>query len=295
MLEKLIQSDGPPVLCLEVNPPHGVILDSIFKRLSDLPDGLDYFNITDSALARMKMAAIPFAAMLKDRFEIEPLVNVSCRDRNLIALQGDLLAAWTAGIQSVVALTGDAMSVGDSPEGKGVFEINSVGLLNTISKLNSGIDISGKKLNGAPYIVPGVVVNPNARNMAAELRRLEKKKQAGAMYALSQPVYDADSAVEFFTEVKKIGISTLVGLMPFKNAESALRVLDSVPGIRFSEKIEAELRTRDQKEDLSQFFIENALEMSEQLQPHVRGFHLICGTTPKLAIKLLKRLVEHYR
>ena len=179
-LAKLLSSGEKPLLSLEVNPPHGVEFESILQRLEGRLEGVDLFNVTDSALARMRFAAIPFASLLKNRFGLEPLVNISCRDRNLIAIQGDLLAAWALGIRSVVALTGDAVSVGDSPERKGVFEVNSVGLLKVIAKLNSGYDLAEKPLSGGTAFVPGVVVNPNAKNAAAELRRLDKKREAGA-------------------------------------------------------------------------------------------------------------------
>jgi 5,10-methylenetetrahydrofolate reductase len=150
---------GRPVICLEVNPPRGVDLDPIFTRLEGHIDGLDFFNVTDSALARMKCASLPFAAMLKQRFGVEPLVNLSCRDRNVIALQGELLAAWMMGVRSIVALTGDAVSIGDLPSAKGVFEVNSVGLLQIVEKLNSGYDLAGNELKGAPHFWPGAVVN----------------------------------------------------------------------------------------------------------------------------------------
>src|SRR5689334_4471947 len=116
---------GIPFLCLEVNPPRGTDLTAIFQRLDGNIDGIDFLNVTDSALARMKCGALPFASLLKQRYGIEPLVNLACRDRNIIALQSDLLGGWILGVRSVVALTGDAVTVGDLPETKGVFEVNS--------------------------------------------------------------------------------------------------------------------------------------------------------------------------
>ena len=130
-LEKLKKNNNvkkSAFVCFEVNPPKGTDLSKIFDRLANRVDGIDFFNITDNALARMKMAALPFASLIKERFRIEPLVNVTCRDRNSIALQSDLLAGYALGVRSVVALTGDAISVGDNVQAKAVFEMNSVGL-----------------------------------------------------------------------------------------------------------------------------------------------------------------------
>ena len=171
ILNKNFKNTSKKLLCIEVNPPKGTDLEAIFKRLDQHLTHVDFFNITDSALARMRMSPLPFAAKLKERYGVEPMVNISCRDRNLLALQADLLSGWMMGVHSVVALTGDALSVGDNPDRKGVFEVNSVGLLNAIETLNSGQELAGNKLKGAPNFSPGVVVNPNARNSNAELKK----------------------------------------------------------------------------------------------------------------------------
>ena len=295
-LEKLRQAvnggEGKPLLCIEVNPPRGVDVEEVFQRLEGKLKGIDLFNVTDSALARMKFAALPFASLLKAHFEIEPLVNLSCRDRNLIAIQGDLLAAWATGIRSIVALTGDAVTIGDSPDRKGVFEVNSIGLLNTIYKLNSGSDVSGNALKSAPAFYPGVVVNPNARNQAAELKRLARKKDAGALYALSQPVFDEALSLSFFEKAKEMGIPILMGLLPFKSSRAALSVADLVPGIKISERIIEVLKDKGEEQDLSDFFIEQCLSLAKLNRKHVSGFHIISGVTPKLALRLARHLVE---
>ena len=169
-LEELYQGrrlDGQPFLCLEVNPPRGTEVEPIFTRLDGHLKGVDFLNVTDSALARMKMAALPFGSLLKAHTGVEVLVNFSCRDRNTIAIQSDLLAGWATGVRSIIALTGDAVTVGDAPETKAVFELNSVGLLKLIAKLNSGHDIVGQPIKGTPNFNLGVVVNPNARNGSA--------------------------------------------------------------------------------------------------------------------------------
>lgn len=253
-------------------------------------DRIDFINVTDSALARMKLAAIPFASIIKQRLQIETLVNVSCRDRNLIALQADLLAGWALGVRSVVALTGDAVTIGDSPDRKGVFEVNSVGLLHAIAQLNEGRDLAGNELKGAPFFVPGAVANPNARNLAAEVRRLRKKKDAGACYVLTQPVFDVEVALRFIEAAGEVDIPILLGLLPLKNAQAAERI-SKVPGIRVSDEMLRHIQARGEG-DLSEFFINHCLAIADRMRGLVRGFHVVSGVTPLLGLTLARRLGE---
>lgn len=278
------------LLCLEVNPPRGVDLEPIFARLDGNVEGIDFLNVTDSALAKMRMGALSFAALLKHRYNIEPLVNLSCRDRNVIALQSDLLAGWASGIRSIIALTGDAVSIGDMPDAKGVFEVNSVGLLHLVQALNEGKDLAGNKLTGIPNYLTGVVVNPNAKNASAEIRRLSKKREAGACYALSQPVFDEESSQNFFREASAIGIPIFVGLLPFKSGQSLLSIT-RIPGIRISERLTV-MASTDSGSDLSEFSIEHSVKIAQSCAPYVRGYHVISGATPKLALQLIHRLKE---
>lgn len=291
MIESLIDAtngSGEPLLCLEVNPPRGVDVEMVFERIEGRAALLDFFNVTDSALARMRMAPVPFAAQLKQRFSRPALVNLSCRDRNLIALQGDLLAAYSMGIATPVALTGDAVSVGDSPERKGVFEVNSLGLLKAIATLNSGVDLAGNSLTGKPNFRPGVVVNPNVRNPTSEIKRLQRKKDAGATFALSQPVFDLEVARVFFDEMRDFHIPIMLGLLPFKRLES-LNFMSNIPGIKVSDKLIAKCEQFAGK-DLGDFAIDHCVSLAEGLKPYVCGFHVVSGTTPKLALELVEAL-----
>jgi len=291
-LQKIAGGSPQPLLCLEVNPPRGVHYDDILQRLENRVAGVDFFNVTDAALAKMRLAAFPFAAVLKRHFGIEPLVNFSCRDRNVIALQAELLGAWIMGLHAVVALTGDAVTVGDSPDVKGVFEVNSIGLLHIIQSLNSGKDINGHELKGSPGFFPGVVVNPNARNPAAELKRLARKKEAGARYALSQPVFDEESSGSFFRETAAMGIPVFMGLLPLKNTAAA-RGAAAIPGIRLSQSLTEQL---DQGErDLSSVSIDLCLRLAHLNREFVSGYHVVSGSSPRLGLELAGELAKYIK
>ena len=276
-----------PLLCLEVNPPRGTDVQGVLDRYASL-DRIDFVNVTDCALAKMKLSGLAFGALFKQRFGIEPLVNLSCRDRNVIALQADLLGAWSLGVRSIVALTGDAVTVGDLPDAKGVFEVNSIGLLNIVKALNDGRDLAGGELRGRPEFVPGVVVNPNARNRDAEVRRLTRKREAGGVYSLSQPVFDVGQAVSFFEAAAGIGIDNFVGLMPFKSAR-AFEAVAKIPGIKIPEHLILKARGLAEA-DVPEFSIDLALEIAQKTLPFVRGFHVISGGSPLLAVELTNRL-----
>ena len=284
---------GKALLCLEINPPKGVQTNLIEERLTaEVLSGLDFLNITDNALAVMRMAALPFAAWLKQRFGIETLVNFSCRDRNVLGMQSDLLAAALYDIKSVVALTGDAISVGDHSDFKGVFEVNSVGVLEVLRALNSGLDRVGNPIVGKTEITPGVVVNPNVKNPAAELRKLGRKIEAGACYALSQPVFDESSSVAFFKEASQMGIPLFLGLMPIGSVKVA-RNLNRIPGLRLSSEIDNML-DRATDADLREYSLVLCERLAEINRPYVSGYHVVSGVTPKLALKLLAKLKQSF-
>lgn len=288
-IDQLLQNTprSRPLLCLEINPPRGTDVGAVLDRYVGL-QGVDFVNVTDSALAKMKLSGLVFGSLFKQRFGVEPLVNLSCRDRNVIALQADLLGGWSLGVRSIVALTGDAVTVGDMPDAKGVFEVNSIGLLSILKNLNNGKDLAGIELKGKTEFVPGVVVNPNARNRDAEIRRLVRKREAGGVYSLSQPVFDVEQALAFFEVAKDAGVDNFVGLLPFKTAK-AFEAVAKIPGIKVPEALVAKAHALPEQ-DVAAFSMDIACEIAERVRPFVRGFHVISGGSPLLAVNLCNRL-----
>ena len=289
-LEKLKKNNdntAKNLVCFEVNPPKGADVSAIFEKLAGKLEKIDFLNITDNALARMKMSAIPFAALIKQKFGLEPLVNLACRDRNSLALQSDLLAGDALGVRSIIALTGDAMSVGNNPQAKPVFEMNSVGLLELIAKLNAGYELSGSALNSKTSIISGCVANPNAKNVDAEVRKLEKKIAAGASYALTQPVFDLEAAAVFVDKVKDLNIQVLLGLMPFASAR-AIEGVQKIPGIKISKALQDLSNSSDLI--IKNKSIELSLEIVRENLGKIAGFHIISGANSALALDLAKEV-----
>ena len=287
------KSSNRHLLCLEINPPRGSDCTAILERLEGKLKGVDYFNVTDSALAKMRMSGIAFASILKQRFGIEPLVNFSCRDRNVISIQSDLLGGWALNIRSIIALTGDAVSIGDMPEAKGVFEVNSIGLLNIIEKLRSGKDLAENDLHGKTDYTAGAVVNPNVKNINPELKRLKRKMESGAKYALSQPVFDEENSYNFFKAASEIGINIFMGLLAFKSGKSAL-ALSKIPGIKLPQNI-IEIAEKSPDMDMSSFSLDHCLKLAKANKEFVQGYHVVSGATPKLALQLTERLADYIK
>ena len=177
------------VVTAELNPPKGTHVKPLLDHAERLKDRVDAFNLTDSHSARMSMAPLGVASLLADR-GIEPIMQVTCRDRNRIALQSDLLAAHALGVRNVLTMTGDTPAAGDHPDAKGVFDVDGIGLLRAVSALQSGEDLGGQSLRGAPEFCVGAVVNPGASDLQKELGRMRDKVAQGARFFQTQAVYD---------------------------------------------------------------------------------------------------------
>jgi len=232
-LWKKIQS-GQFVVCVEIDPPKGIALDRIFEQVERImaPGSVDAIDINSGAMARVGMDALVVAGALEAR-GVETVPHLTTRDQNIIGLQAGLLGAWTVGgVRNVLAVTGDPPSVGDYPETSGVYEVDSVGLVKVLNRLNQGTDWSGKTLGGSTNFTIGVAVNPVADDLDSEIERFHAKIEAGAHFAMTQPIFDPEHWHAF---VKKLGakppIPVLVGIWPLNSYKQALRLNNEVPGI----------------------------------------------------------------
>ena len=233
LLWRKIQS-GKFVVSVEIDPPKGTSIDRVLEQVKRVmaSDQVDAIDINSGTLARVGMDALVLAGAL-EAHGVETIPHLTTRDANIIGLQAMLLGAWTVGgVRNVLAITGDPPSLGDHPETSGVYEVDSVGLVKVLARLNQGTDWAGKNLGGATNFTIGVAVNPVADDLETEIQRFFAKVEAGAHFAMTQPIFDPEHWHAF---LKKIGgkspVPVLVGLWPLTSYKQALRLNNEVPGI----------------------------------------------------------------
>jgi methionine synthase / methylenetetrahydrofolate reductase (NADH) len=238
-LWKNIQA-GKFQVSVEIDPPKGIALERVYEQVEKIMScgKVDAIDINSGAMARVGMDALIVAGALEAR-GVETIPHLTTRDQNIIGLQAALLGAWTVGcIRNVLAITGDPPSVGDYPETSGVYEVDSVGLVKVLHRLNQGTDWSGKTLGGATNFTIGVAVNPVADNLDEEIARFVSKIEAGAHFAMTQPIFDPE---HWYTFLKKLGgkspIPVLIGIWPLNSYKQALRLNNEVPGIVIPESL----------------------------------------------------------
>ena len=225
---------GQFVVSVEIDPPKGVTLNRILEQVGRVMASgkVDSIDVNSGTLARVGMDALVLAGELESH-GFETIPHLTTRDANIIGLQAMLLGAWAVGgVRNILAITGDPPAVGDYPETTGVYELDSIGLVRVISHLNRGTDWAGKNLGGATNFTIGVAVNPVAEDLDQELRRFEAKVEAGAHFAMTQPIFDPEHWHQFLQRLGgKSPVPIIVGLWPLTSYKQALRLNNEVPGI----------------------------------------------------------------
>ncbi len=219
------------IVTVELDPPKGPDLTGILEQAGALAGKIDAVNIADSPMARMRMSPIALAAIVKERRRIETIFHLTCRDRNLLGLQSELLGAWALGVRTILALTGDPPEKGDHPNSTGVFDVDAVGLVGIAAALNAGHDLAGNAMNGATGFLIGVAVNPLADDRAREIGRFRQKVEAGAGFTQTQPIYDPAALDPFLEETASMGVPLLAGLLPIKSHRMLRYLEENVPGV----------------------------------------------------------------
>jgi homocysteine S-methyltransferase len=225
---------------VEIDPPKGVSLDRILEQVEKVMacGQVDAIDINSGTLARVGMDAIMLAGALEAR-GIETIPHLTTRDFNIIGLQAALLGAWSVGgVHNVLAITGDPPSLGDYPETSGVYEVDSIGLVRILARLNQGTDWAGKTLGGATNFTIGVALNPVADDLDYEIKRFHEKIEAGAHFAMTQPIFDPEHWHAF---LERLGgpcpVPVLVGVWPLTSYKQAVRLANEVPGIVIPESV----------------------------------------------------------
>ena len=223
-------NSGKFVVTSEIGPPKGTNLENMYHHIGLLKDKVHGMNVTDHQSSAMRFPSIGGCMAIKERGG-EPILQMTCRDRNRLALEAELLLAYTRGIRNVLCLTGDAIPVGDHKEAKGVFDLDSVQLLATIRQLESGKDLGGNDLDGAVEFCAGAIVTPEANPIEPQLVKFEKKIEAGAEFFQTQAIYDLDNFAKFMHHARQFPVKVLAGIVLLTSARMAKYMTENVPGI----------------------------------------------------------------
>src|SRR5690242_4463827 len=264
---------GEFVTSVEVLPPRGVdakkTLDSI-RLLKEA--GVDGVNIPDGARAQSRMSAIATAVLVEQQIGIESVLHYCCRDRNLLGMMSDLLGAAALGLRNILVITGDPPKMGPYPDATAVFDIDSIGLTNMVNKLNHGLDLGNNPIGEPTAFCIGVGVNPGAINLDEEIKRFEWKVEAGAQYAITQPVFDTGQLRDFLKRIEHVRIPIIAGIWPLVSYRNAEFLHNEVPGVRVTPSIMDRMRAASTiskeagREEGLKIARESLLEVRDEIQ-----------------------------
>ncbi|OEU62504.1 MAG: bifunctional homocysteine S-methyltransferase/methylenetetrahydrofolate reductase [Desulfuromonadales bacterium C00003094] len=227
-----------PVVTVELGPPKGLDCRKVLRGAEALAKaGADAISLTENPLARIRMGNIALASQIQQQADIEVIIHITGRDRNLIGLHSELLGAHLLGIRNVLAITGDPVAIGGEAGASSVFDLNSVGILQLLSSLNKGTTLLGAELGGTTQMLAGAAFNPNVADMSGQIRRMEKKIEAGARFVETQPVYSAEVMLEMLERLAPLNIPVLIGLMPLVSERNAEFLHNEVPGISLPDEV----------------------------------------------------------
>jgi len=258
----------------EIGPAKGTETGVLLEDASILRDRVDAINVTDMQSSVMRLGSVAVCHLLKD-MGVDPVLQVTCRDRNRLALQSDLLSAWVLGVRNVLSLTGDHPTLGDHPHAKAVFDLDSVSLLEVIGKLNSGLDMAGSELKGATGFLPGAVVNPGADTDAAldlQIMKMEKKIEAGARFFQTQAIYDLDIFEKFMKRVEGYKTKVLGGVILLKSPGMARFMNKNVAGVFVPEHL---IKAMADSKDKVKTSIEIAARLVKGMKDLCHGVHIM--------------------
>jgi methionine synthase / methylenetetrahydrofolate reductase (NADH) len=263
---------GKFVLGVELLPPRGFDARSIVERARTLKArGIDFVNIPDGQRAGARLSALSLAVLVEQQASIETLLHYSCRDRNLLGIQSDLLGAHAMGLRNVLLITGDPGRVGDYPDATAVFDVDSIGLTNLVSRLNHGCDVGGQPIGAPAAFHIGVSVNPAASNMDEELRRFEYKVEAGAEFVVTRPIFDIAAFDAFLERIRSSRLPVVAGVFPFDSARNAEFMANEVPGVRVPDALLDRMRKAGSPDQAAAEGIAIARETAAALRGAVNG------------------------
>lgn len=263
---------GKFLVTSEIGPPKGIQTKTILEDAELIRGRVDAINVTDLQSSVMRLGSLAVCALLKQK-GLEPIFQITCRDRNRLALQSDVLSAASLGIENILALTGDHPTLGDHPDAKPVFDLDSVQLLQVIKKLQEGFDMKGNKLEGAPpKFCVGAVVNPGADPLEPQIMKMEKKIEAGAEFFQTQAVYDIKVFENFLSKIKHLKTTILAGIVLLKSAGMAKYMNKNVAGVFVPDNLIKEME--ETKDKVAQS-VDIASRLIKELKPMCQGVHIM--------------------
>jgi homocysteine S-methyltransferase len=268
---------GERVYSVELLPPQGVSADKIIAGSMALKAaGIDAVNIPDGPRASARMSAILTAVMIEQRAGIETVLHYTCRDRNLLSMQSDMLGAHAIGLRNLLLVTGDPPKMGSYPNATGVFDVDAIGLTNMVHRLNGGVDLGGRSIGQPTAVSIGVGVNPVHRDFDYEMRRFRFKVEAGAEWAITQPVFSVEAMERFLERLDKDGVKIpiIAGVWPLLSHRNAVFMNNEVPGVVIPDEIMKRMAEVREAEDAKKVGVEIAAEMVERLGNKVQGIQL---------------------
>ena len=269
-------AEGRFAVSVEMDPPRGAEPGKFLAKVRDLADaGVRFVNVADGPRASARMSAIAFAALLERGGEVETILHYQCRDRNLIGIQSDLLGAHALGIRNLLAVTGDPPKLGDYPHATPVFDVDSVGLVRILRGLNHGLDLAGNPLGAALPFHVGVGANPAAADLENEMRKFEKKVEAGAQYCLTQPVYETGLLERFLDDVRGYGVPVLAGVLPLVSSRNAEFLHNEVPGMSVPRAVRERLAAAPTRQRAREVGVSVAREMVAAARDLAAGVYVM--------------------
>jgi len=266
---------GEFVVSAEVGPPKGCHPEGVVEEAREYLSKITAVNVTDSQSSVMRMGSLATCKLLKDA-GLNPIYQLTCRDRNRIALQSDVLSAAALGIDNILCLTGDHTKMGDHPQAKPVFDLDSVSLLHTVKTLEEGHDLAGNELVGEPpKFAKGAVVSPCSDSIDAQLAKMERKVLAGAEYFQTQAVFEPEKFIEFMEKAKQFGVPVQLGVIIPKNAGMCKFMNRNVAGIHIPDDMINDLAADKERAKAGITGVEIAARIIKACKPYCQGVHIM--------------------
>ena len=270
------------VVTMEVDPPRGADPWPVFLAIHDLAGKLTAVNIADSPTAKLRMSPIALAHLVQAQLNLETIFHLTCRDRNLMGLQAELLGAHAMGVRNILTLTGDQPELGDHPDASGVFDVDSKGLAQMAASLNLGQDYYGRELDNGTNFFIGAVANPAMDDIAREAKRVHEKIAHGVQFFQTQPVYSLEQ-VERFAAAVDTDVPFIYGIMPLKSVKQAQYMNANVPGVHVPDEVIAILEKEGAEGGMRYI-----CDLVQKLKPVVAGIHIF----PMRQYSLAERIIE---